>query len=122
MGRKPKTAEPQPEPVAVVTVTDPHADELRAQCEAAGIVLSDACQEQDFEAALDAYARGWQRGAETAYHAGIKDAGGLEDPDPTTWDESVARFGHAASRQKFPAMYDDMRRRERETRKRRQGA
>jgi hypothetical protein len=91
---------------------------LRAQAEALGIVLSARCKAEDYTAALDAYARGWQAGAEKSYHEGVKAGQVLateEDWRPRDWADAAAKLGHAEARQKFPAMFDEFRRKERET-------
>lgn len=100
----------------------PTKSDLREQCEALGIVLSERVKIEDLEAALDAYARGWQKGAERAYHRGVADAGGIRGDDetpPQTFEEAVSRFGRPHARRHYTVLYDEMMRRERDAKRRR---
>ncbi len=93
---------------------------LREQCEKIGIVLSARCKEEDFTAALDGYARGFAAGCETAYHQGFRDAGGADDAFiPRNWPEARDKMGHSAARAKYPTLYDEYKRNEREQARRR---
>ena len=101
---------------------NPEKQVLREQCERLGIVLSSRALADDCMAALDAYARGYANGCEKSYHEGV--AAGQKmaaEPDwsPANWPEAETKLGRVEARRKYPVLYSEHMRLQRELARRR---